>query len=79
MTLRLNTVHVGDCIAGMKKLGDGVVDLAFAAPPFNIGYDYDVYHDKLESDRYLAWSRDWMAEVVRLLKPDGTFCLAIGD
>jgi DNA modification methylase len=76
---RLNTVYNRDCIAGLKRLDDGVVDLAFADPPFNIGYDYDVYHDKLESDRYLAWSRDWTAEVVRVLKPDGTFWLAIGD
>lgn len=79
MTTRLNTVHQGDCIAGMKTLGDGVVDLAFADPPFNIGYDYDVYHDKLESENYLAWSRDWTAEVVRVLRPTGTFWLAIGD
>ncbi|MBN1589039.1 MAG: site-specific DNA-methyltransferase [Pirellulales bacterium] len=76
---RLNTLHCGDCIAGLKQLGDGLVDLAFADPPFNIGYDYDVYHDKLESENYLAWSRDWTAEVVRVLKPNGTFWLAIGD
>jgi DNA modification methylase len=75
----LNRVHHQDCIAGMKRLADGTVDLAFADPPFNIGYDYDVYRDKLESQRYLAWSRDWTAEVVRVLKPDGTFWLAIGD
>jgi DNA modification methylase len=68
-----------DCIAGLKQLPDGVVDLAFADPPFNIGYDYDIYHDKLESENYLAWSRDWTAEVVRVLKPNGTFWLAIGD
>ena len=68
-----------ECIAGMKKLGDCVVDLVFADPPFNIGYDYDVYHDKLECDQYLAWSRDWIAEVTRILKPNGTFWLAIGD
>ncbi len=68
-----------DCIKGLKALGESVVDLAFADPPFNIGYDYDVYHDKLESENYLAWSRDWMAEVVRVLKPNGTFWLAIGD
>jgi site-specific DNA-methyltransferase (adenine-specific) len=63
----------------MKRLEAGSVDLAFADPPFNIGYDYDVYHDRLESDRYLAWSRDWTAQVVRVLKPTGTFWLAIGD
>ncbi|NQU22866.1 MAG: site-specific DNA-methyltransferase, partial [Candidatus Nealsonbacteria bacterium] len=63
----------------MNGLDDGSVDLAFADPPFNIGYDYDTYNDSLESENYLAWSRDWTAEVVRVLKPDGTFWLAIGD
>ena len=79
MSARLNTLYNRDCITGLKRLDDGVVDLAFADPPFNIGYDYDVYEDALESERYLAWSRDWTAEVVRVLKPDGTFWLAIGD
>ncbi len=79
MSLRLNTVHHEDCLAGLKKIADGAVDLAFADPPFNIGYEYDVYQDKLESDRYLAWCRNWMAEIVRVLKPTGTFWLAIGD
>ncbi|MEX2141827.1 MAG: site-specific DNA-methyltransferase [Pirellulales bacterium] len=63
----------------MKELAAGSVDLAFADPPFNIGYAYDVYRDKLESERYLAWCRDWIGEVVRVLKADGTFWLAIGD
>jgi len=79
VSTRCNTLHNKDCIAGLKKLNDGVVDLAFADPPFNIGYDYDVYKDKLDSDKYLHWSRDWTAEVVRVLKPSGTFWLAIGD
>ena len=57
----------------------GSVDLAFADPPFNIGYDYDVYDDRRESDHYLDWSRKWIAEVARVLKPDGAFWLAIGD
>jgi site-specific DNA-methyltransferase (adenine-specific) len=74
-----DSLHNQDCVTGLRKLHDGVVDLAFADPPFNIGYDYDVYQDKLESDRYLAWCRDWIAEVVRVLKPTGTFWLAIGD
>ncbi len=79
MPSRFNTLHNKDCIAGLKKLDDSVVELAFADPPFNIGYDYDVYQDALQSDKYLAWSRQWTAEVVRVLKPDGTFWLAIGD
>ena len=75
-----NTVHNQDCIAGLKQLPDGVVDLAFADPPFNIGYDYDVYDDKLEAERVPGLvAASGSAEVVRVLKPDGTFWLAIGD
>jgi DNA modification methylase len=74
-----NQVHNEDCIAGLIKLPDGAVDLAFADPPFNIGYEYDEYHDAMESDHYLDWCRKWTAEVVRVLKPSGTFWLAIGD
>ncbi len=55
------------------------VDLAFADPPFNIGYDYDVYNDQQEREAYLRWSREWIAGVYRALKPTGTFWLAIGD
>ena len=79
MRLHVDTIYHQDCIRGMRRLDAASVDLAFADPPFNIGYDYDVYRDRLESDRYLAWSRDWTAEVVRVLKPNGTFWLAIGD
>lgn len=75
----LDTIHHGDCIAGLEKLGPGKVDLAFADPPFNIGYDYDVYDDKQGYEEYLAWSRNWISAVYRALKPDGTFWLAIGD
>jgi site-specific DNA-methyltransferase (adenine-specific) len=74
-----NRVHQQDCIAGMRSFPDGSVDLAFADPPFNIGYKYDVYEDQLQADEYLDWSRTWISEVIRVLKADGTFWLAIGD
>src|SRR5581483_4420021 len=74
-----NHVHQGDCIAGLAQLDEGSVDLVFADPPFNIGYDYDVYHDKRLTDEYLAWTKAWGEAVIRALKPAGTFWLAIGD
>jgi site-specific DNA-methyltransferase (adenine-specific) len=74
-----NKVLVGDCIEHLKPIPAESIDLAFADPPFNIGYDYDVYHDKQDSQSYLDWSLQWMREVVRVLKPNGTFWLAIGD
>ena len=75
----LNAVRNQDCIAGMGELDEGSVDLAFADPPFNIGYKYDVYKDRKKAEHYLGWSRDWISAVQRVLKPTGTFWLAIGD
>ena len=68
-----------DCIKGMQKLEEGSIDLAFADPPFNIGYDYDVYDDKVEHQQYIDWCSQWIQGVHRALKPDGSFWLAIGD
>ena len=77
--LALDRVHRGDCLDLLARVPSGTVDLAFADPPFNIGYDYDTYDDRRSTDDYLAWSRRWMAEIVRVLKASGTFWLAIGD
>jgi site-specific DNA-methyltransferase (adenine-specific) len=74
-----NRLHHGDCISGLAQLKAGSVDLVFADPPFNIGYDYDSYEDDREAEHYLAWTRLWAEQVQRVLKPDGTFWLAIGD
>jgi site-specific DNA-methyltransferase (adenine-specific) len=74
-----NTIYHLDCLEGLQQIPDQVVDLAFADPPFNIGYDYDVYEDRRGSDEYLDWCRRWIGAVVRVLKPTGTFWLAIGD
>jgi site-specific DNA-methyltransferase (adenine-specific) len=78
-TPALDRIHQGDCLDLLARLPEGSIDLAFADPPFNIGYDYDVYRDRRACDDYLDWSRRWMAGVRRALKPDGTFWLAIGD
>ena len=79
MALETNQLHQGDCIELLKKMDSGSVDLCFADPPFNIGYDYDVYDDKRGDEDYLDWCREWIRGVHQVLKPDGTFWLAIGD
>src|SRR5215469_3561224 len=68
-----NHLHQGDCVAGMSAIQEGCVDLVFADPPFNIGYKYDVYEDKKAADDHLDWTRNWGRELVRVLKPTGTF------
>jgi len=74
-----NTIVPGDCVAGLRSLPAGSVDLVFADPPFNIGYSYDVYDDRKEHEHYLDWSREWIGAVHQALKDDGAFWLAIGD
>ena len=78
MALERNRLHHGDCVELFKSLDDGTVDLVFADPPFNIGYEYDVYEDSKQEEEYLRWSHDWIGQVHRVLKPDGTFWLEIG-
>lgn len=78
MSLSLD-IHNLDCIEGLAALEKGSIDLAFADPPFNIGYDYDVYDDRKAADEYVDWSKRWISGVIRALKPSGAFWLAIGD
>src|SRR3954470_10523416 len=78
-SLEIGKIHQGDCIELMKEIETSTIDLVFADPPFNIGYEYDEYHDDQDADEYVAWSRGWIAEVYRVLKPGGTFWLSIGD
>lgn len=69
----------GDCVDLLREQANESVDMVFADPPFNIGFEYDQYHDDHAEDDYIAWCRDWMSEILRVLKPGGAFWLAIGD
>jgi DNA modification methylase len=75
----LNQIIQGDSIEWLNQGPEGWVDLAFADPPFNIGYLYHGYNDERNDNDYLDFSRDWMKAVYRALKPHGSFYLAIGD
>lgn len=74
-----NTILCGDCIEILRQAPAAFSDLIFADPPFNIGYQYDRYCDKVEKNNYIAWTRDWMSACLDVLKPDGSFYIAIGD
>jgi site-specific DNA-methyltransferase (adenine-specific) len=76
---RMNEIIHGDCIATLNAMQGEWCDLCFADPPFNIGYEYDGYTDKLSPAEYRRWSRQWIAAVYRALRPHGQFFLAIND
>jgi site-specific DNA-methyltransferase (adenine-specific) len=75
----MNQILTGDCLHHLAQMPQASVDLAFADPPFNIGWDYDVYKDYKSREEYLAWTEKWLAAVRRVLKPTASFYVAIGD
>ncbi len=65
-----------DCFELLGQIKSGVIDTVFADPPFNLGKDYkNGYNDKVEYVEYLSWSRQWILECCRVLKPGGAFFL----
>jgi len=74
-----NKIICGDCIEVLSKVSEPFADLIFADPPFNIGYKYDKYYDKIKRKNYVAWTKDWMSSCKRVLQPYGSFYIAIGD
>jgi len=75
----LNKVICGDCIEVLGGVRKPFADLIFADPPFNIGHKYDKYNDRVKKEEYIAWTEDWMTACKNVLKPHGSFYIAIGD
>lgn len=57
----------------VKKYPDGLFDLIFADPPYNLDKKYDQYNDESPDEEYLNWSKEWLKLSIKLLKPNGHF------
>ena len=75
----VDQIATGDCVALMSAWPAGSVDLIFADPPYNIGFNYDQYDDNRSHDEYVTWTQRWIDGCVRLLKPSGSLYILIGD
>jgi site-specific DNA-methyltransferase (adenine-specific) len=69
--LRQEILH-GDTLDILPTLADATVQIVLADPPYNIGKDFGNTSDKQPMDTYLAWTDRWVAECLRVLKPNGT-------
>ncbi|MFN4112466.1 MAG: site-specific DNA-methyltransferase [Sphingomonadaceae bacterium] len=83
--LPLGQILDGDCVEAMKRLPTGSVDLVFADPPYNLQLGGDLnrpdgshvdavtdHWDQFDSfAAYDAFTRSWLTEAKRVLKPDG--------
>jgi site-specific DNA-methyltransferase (adenine-specific) len=75
----LDNIICGDCIKALSQVKKPFADLIFADPPFNIGYKYDKYNDRQKKQHYIKWTKEWMTACYKVLKPYGSFYIAIGD
>ena len=82
---KMDVILHGDCIAHLRKIPDESVDLVFADPPYNLQLggtlarpdhtEVDAVDDAWDQfDSFAAYdqfTKAWMSEVRRILKPDG--------
>jgi site-specific DNA-methyltransferase (adenine-specific) len=61
-----------DVLEGLPKLDKETCDIIIADPPYNIGKDFGINKDKMELTEYVGWSKKWIDECIRVLKPNGT-------
>jgi modification methylase len=84
--LPLSTIIPGDCVEAMRKLPTASVDMVFADPPYNLQLGGDLARpdgshvdavtddwDKFDSfAAYDKFTREWLSEAKRVLKPNGS-------
>ncbi len=71
-------VLCGDAITELKKLPSSSVDLIVTDPPYNLNKNYGNNQDKLAFDEYIDFSRQWLSECSRILKPTGSIYVFMG-
>ena len=72
----------GDAAEELKNLPDGSIDMCVTSPPYFGLRNYDVVGQigqEKSPDEYIARLLDVFSEVHRVLKPEGTLWLNIGD
>lgn len=90
----MESILQGDTIDIMKQIPDETFDFCFADPPYFMqieegkklyrveGTEFDGCDDDWDKfssmDAYKKWTKEWLSEVQRLLKPNGAICVISG-
>jgi len=77
MDKNIEMIH-GDCLEVLKGISSESVDLIVTDPPYNLSKDYGNNNDSLSHDEYIEFSRKWLTEAKRVLKPTGTIYVFMG-
>jgi len=68
-------IYCQDCLKGMQKLPDNLVNLTVTSPPYNIGKEYESF---ITTEDYIGWCSKWMQEIYRITAENGAFWLNVG-
>lgn len=71
-------IILGDCLDVLKEIGSETVDLIVTDPPYNLSKDYGNNNDSWKHDDYILFSKKWLREAKRVLKPSGTIYVFMG-
>lgn len=77
MDKRINIIQ-GDALNLLKEIESNSVDLIIADPPYNLNKDYGNNSDNKTFDEYIQFSKLWLSEAKRILKPTGTIYVFMG-
>jgi len=82
--LKLDQVYLGDCLERMKEWPDHCFDHCITDPPFNmskkngLGWAFSSHvtmqevWDRFSEDEFFRFNTEWLSEVCRLVKPNGS-------
>ncbi|MBM3162479.1 MAG: site-specific DNA-methyltransferase [Chlorobi bacterium] len=70
-------LYLGDCLDVLKELPDDSVDLIFTSPPY--ADQRKKTYGGIHPDHYVAWFLPITKQLLRVLKPAGTFVLNIKE
>jgi adenine-specific DNA-methyltransferase len=73
--VKLDAIHLGDCLDLLRSLPDESVDLVVSSPPYNLGKEYE---DRRELVAYLDQQRTVLAECARVLSSTGSIFWQVG-
>ena len=72
-----STLFLGDCLEELRRLEDDSVDLIVTSPPY--ADSRSTTYGGVSPDHYVEWFLPITAELLRVLKPTGTFILNIKE
>jgi DNA modification methylase len=68
----------GDASEVMGRIPDGSVDLVVADPPYNLHKSYGRNRQKKSWEEYESFTRRWLTEAVRLMRPEASLYVFMG-